>query len=540
MLSLAMVSCEPQRKAELEAKPPVGQPSGDATAQAPSVTVPDPGPLFAAGKWTEALLASEQRLVQAPADSSLHYYRIGSLLSLGRVEQARAATTAQIRDTPLGATYTLAVLARNFGDLDWAEQILRQCESVLRPGDLFCRRVLIEILVSEGRIETAGALVSSWLSVSQGVGDGELLHALASGTITKLDLDRREAAVGARHSAALRARMAELGFPTVRPLPFVVTPDARADLPIEWGNASCIVRARINKKHDVRLMVDTGADHLSLSRATAQRLGLSLEAQVQVHGAGGEGSTQRGSGRVDELALGEVVWRDVPAILSYDITRGAGEVVDGVLGTALLRDFLVDLDLVNSRLRLVPPADRDALPAAQAASTSLVFVLDGGLIYIPVGINDLVLGFFLLDTGASVTMLNRRHLATLLADAEVKRKAVGPNPRELRSVGVGGTDTPTEIEPLQLGVGILRLTADPILEAPHPFERNVWLSGVVGMQVLHRCRITLDYHNQIVTFWTPSDYVPPEYRVPQPAVRLMNNLAARLGNPLLPNQRLVR
>jgi hypothetical protein len=329
----------------------------------------------------------------------LHYYRIGSLLSVGRVEEARAAAAAQIRDTPLGATYTLALLSRNFGDLDWAEQILRQCESVLRPGDLFCRRVLIEILVSEGRIEEAGSLVSSWLSVSKGVGDGEMLQALASGTITQQDLNRVEAAVGARHAAALRTRMAELGFPSVRPLPVVVTPDARAGLPIEWGNVGCIVRARINNKHNVRLMV---------------------------------------------------------------------------------------------------------------------------------------------DTGASVTMLNRRHLATLLADAEVKRKAVGTQPRRLRSIGIAGIDTPTEIEPLRLGVGILRLTADPVLEAPHPFERNVWLSGVLGLQVLHRCRITLDYHNRIVTFWTPSDFIPPEYRVPQPAVRLMNNLAARLGDPQLPNQRLVR
>jgi clan AA aspartic protease (TIGR02281 family) len=313
-----------------------------------------------------------------------------------------------------------------------------------------------------------------------------------------------------------------------------------ADLPIEWGNVGCIVRARINNKHDVRLMVDTGADHLSLSETTARRLGIALNTQVNVHGAGGEGSAQRGSGRVDALSLGEVVWRDVPAILSFDSTRGDPEAVDGVLGTAILREFLIDLDLPNSRLRLVPPADRDALPPAQAASTSLVFVLDGGLIYVPVGVNDLVLGFFLLDTGASVTMLNRRHLATLLADAEVKRKAVGTQPRRLRSIGIGGTDTPTEIEPLRLGVGILRLTADPVLEAPHPFERNVWLSGVLGLQVLHRCRITLDYHNRIVTFWTPSDFIPPEYRVPQPAVRLMSNLAARLGDPQLPNQRRVR
>jgi hypothetical protein len=120
MLCLAAVGCESQQQAELAAKPTVSRPSSETPAQAPSVTAPDPSPLFAAGKWAEALAASEQRLVQAPADSSLHYYRIGSLLSLGRVEEARAATAAQIRDTPLGATYTLALLSRNFGDLYWA------------------------------------------------------------------------------------------------------------------------------------------------------------------------------------------------------------------------------------------------------------------------------------------------------------------------------------------------------------------------------------------------------------------------------------
>jgi hypothetical protein len=158
----------------------------------------------------------------------------------------------------------------------------------------------------------------------------------------------------------------------------------------------------------------------------------------------------------------------------------------------------------------------------------------GRLILIPGAVNRRYLGWFLLDTGAAVTILNSRHLPILERAAGVRPLPAPPGGGELRAVGVGGASLLGRLAPLRLVLGTIHNDVEDAYVAEHAFERNVWIAGTLGMQLLHTYRIVIDYERRVVYLWPGTWHVPEEYRELTGPFFQQPDVKHRLGDPELP------
>ncbi len=122
------------------------------------------------------------------------------------------------------------------------------------------------------------------------------------------------------------------------------------DIPYQGRKGGIQVTARINGALNARMVVDTGADVVTISEFTAQRLNLNLARAPSVTVSLADGSTATGRGVVlDSFAVGDITLRRVAAIV---LPGRPGADLDGLLGMNVLRRFIVRLDPAGNRMRL--------------------------------------------------------------------------------------------------------------------------------------------------------------------------------------------
>src|SRR5216117_2935039 len=102
-------------------------------------------------------------------------------------------------------------------------------------------------------------------------------------------------------------------------------------------------------------------------------------------------------------------------VASFDNEIFAG-LIDGVLSTADLGNFLVTLDYPDRKILLAPRSSAEApapTPSGNTQSTRSEFLILGNLILVPVSINRQAPKNFLFDTGAVTSTLSKRQAALL-------------------------------------------------------------------------------------------------------------------------------
>src|SRR6185436_12107797 len=99
-------------------------------------------------------------------------------------------------------------------------------------------------------------------------------------------------------------------------------------------------------------LVDSGATSTVLSDALFDSLKIPVLSTAVVSCVGGTGRTCTKLARVEKLKIGELELSNLP-ISSFDNTIFA-ELIDGVLSTGDLADFLITLDYPNRRILLAP------------------------------------------------------------------------------------------------------------------------------------------------------------------------------------------
>ncbi len=122
--------------------------------------------------------------------------------------------------------------------------------------------------------------------------------------------------------------------------------------PISKNNNSLIVTVRINDELEVPLVLDTGATITTISKALATRLGIDLAGKPT-------GSSVLADGNVvpityiklDSIAVGSAIRQDVPVAV-LDKPPGSG--ADGLLGMSFLKHFIIQLNIDNQKVELIP------------------------------------------------------------------------------------------------------------------------------------------------------------------------------------------
>jgi hypothetical protein len=111
----------------------------------------------------------------------------------------------------------------------------------------------------------------------------------------------------------------------------------------------------LNGQHALRVQISTSFSKTTFDKEALEKLGLAVEpSSVELSGPGGK-KQRLGTLRLESLAFGEVVLGPLTvfsADLSAFVGRGAGEPVEGVIGTDLLSKYQAVLEIQNAKLHL--------------------------------------------------------------------------------------------------------------------------------------------------------------------------------------------
>ena len=178
-----------------------------------------------------------------------------------------------------------------------------------------------------------------------------------------------------------------------------------AVFPIQREGDYVMVSVKVNGQ-PFRLLFDTGADGLLLTRKAARRLALPDLAKSLVSGL--QGSAPATLQRADTLSLGPVTFHSVPVL----VADGPDNMGDGLFGGTILEDYAVTLDFDNGTMTLArgPGAAYSAHPNVTTATVSLH--LFHGDLYVSAHAQDMEGHapdrpfWALLDTGAETDFLS--------------------------------------------------------------------------------------------------------------------------------------
>lgn len=248
-----------------------------------------------------------------------------------------------------------------------------------------------------------------------------------------------------------------------------------------------------------RLVLDTGASGIVLSRPAAERVGLVRVTDATVSGIGDNSKMTGGYRAIAErFRIGDVEYSD--AVINVADQSFVG-IEDGLVGSNVLAEFLITLDFAAGKLRLEPlpgyhPGqefpDRIVIPQMESATRVFRF---GHLLLVPVRVGSATNRLFVLDTGAASTLISYELAAAV---SKVNR------------------DDKTGLRGLNGKVGDVYQTGNLVMEFAGFEQKNLgmtafdtWelshrlgteISGFLGLPVLDLFTLTIDYRDGLVKF----------------------------------------
>jgi predicted aspartyl protease len=262
------------------------------------------------------------------------------------------------------------------------------------------------------------------------------------------------------------------------------------------GNPLVLVPTHVGGRGPYDFILDTGSAIVLLTPELASELNVAIDETREARGAGG--AVQVSLGVVDSIAIGNREQRNVAVGITADlhrISQAIGAHVDGNLGFNYLRHYTIELDYQDSTIGFIS----GDLVGARPGRATIPFRLaspDKPLIVVPVFVNGTGPHDFVLDTGASATVLslelaNRLNLKSTTAPGMT---AGGGGVQAL--TGLLDSFSVAGLEVRQLPVvasGFLQMLSDAV---------GTGLDGVVGYNFLRHYLVAIDYPNELL-YLTP-------------------------------------
>jgi hypothetical protein len=299
------------------------------------------------------------------------------------------------------------------------------------------------------------------------------------------------AALGAHLASFAGSRPYEIDGPHESRAPFVITDP----LPV--------IDVLLCGRERVRAFIDTGGSEFILDRALAKRVDADIVAEMRAEGAGPKGRI--GLGRIDSLAVGEVLVRNVP-IHTLDMAAFAdvfhGLEVHGIVGTRLLMHFLATIDYVQGALvlrrRTRSSGGSPARILGPHATVIPLWVGQSHYMLAPGTVNDAGPMLFFVDTGLTGVGFSAPpgtlQQAGMVVDWSAARDGVG---------GFGKVKTVDfTVDQLALGTGSARVVQRNVpavaSDPPVPIlgeQLGFRVDGMVSHQFFRTSAITLDFED---------------------------------------------
>jgi len=251
----------------------------------------------------------------------------------------------------------------------------------------------------------------------------------------------------------------------------------------------------INNGEPRKLLLDTGAHGVLISSRLAQLDGIESQVPYRLGGLGGKGRLPSSLGWADTFKIGEIRLGGGPVIVTETPVAPMWE---GIIGTDVLRDFLLTFDFPNNSLRIEKHSESGAEPyswdrASEARPGFTLLRLAEGKLLVPATINGRTISHFILDTGAARNLIDRKLGQSISKLTSTRRKIQGVS---------GQVEEVLKSEELVLDFGGIRhresLMAVDLSEVSYAL--GVEVGGVIGCSVLRDLCVTVDYHNGMARF----------------------------------------
>jgi len=261
-----------------------------------------------------------------------------------------------------------------------------------------------------------------------------------------------------------------------------------------WG-----VKVAIGNCKPVKLMIDTGADGILIGDGLAQKCGVKKLYQGFMTGIGSKPPVGIYTGLAEHLMVGPVEFKNV--LLDVEDRTPVGD-ESGLIGTDVLGDFLINLNLNDYKLSLDPlpaipggdgkdgPKDRYIAPGM--ASYAKVFVVQDHLM-IPTKVDsDPKPTLFIIDTGANNNVIAQEYVAKLEKLTEESNYIVKGVQGKVQKV--------FSVDDLTLQFAGFRQMNQRLITHPLGNLSEVRFSGLLGLPILRWFTLHIDYRDGLVGF----------------------------------------
>ena len=457
--------------------------------------------LYGDQRYWEALSAYENAKQGARNDQLLRASS-GLLKSLLHIaEFTRAQQEADFLDSLEPADPDYRALHADamwaFGLFNEADQAYRQVLA-MHPDSAMARHGLGRSLAARGRLDEGRVELLAAIARDP---RGEFYHTL--GTVHRrmqrydLAADAFESYVeglaGTRMDQKIEWARSEIRFLRSfgERVPVYVAPERLGSvhtIPFRLQRDKVVVRGRVNGGSEIDLVVDTGAEQMVLSQATAQRVGVRPITNTLSAGVGRVGMRGLELGRADSLEVGTLLVENVPALIKNPPLSGLPATRSENSFSPLALGMSAVVDYENHRLVMARE-----LPPQPSADVELPMRFNR-LALVRGVINGSVPKSFIVDTGGEVISIS---LSTANTLGMVPVRHI-----PLRVYGTSGWDDDAFLLPgVDLGFDRIQFNnfSVVVLNLHRPSALlGFHIGGIIGHTFLGDYRVVMDLQDSVL------------------------------------------
>jgi hypothetical protein len=271
--------------------------------------------------------------------------------------------------------------------------------------------------------------------------------------------------------------------------------------PVAGPATGVLLKVGVNGGKPLLLALDTGASGIYVSRKAAERLHLEDLVDAAVTGLG-EARQDSRLALAETVQVGDLGFRNcLVYVTRQPLTDGA----DGVIGASFFERFLLRLDARRQTLDLFPYPDappeavrgenawKERDRTAPETNGDLPFYRVEQLVIVPTLVNGRRPGYFVLDTGAAHTAVDR-------SIAAAERPTDSPRILALASPG-GEVRGAASVGPLSFEFGGREFTEPEVATfdfGPASNSYGVRISGLLGYPLLRRSVLRINYRDGLL------------------------------------------
>lgn len=282
-------------------------------------------------------------------------------------------------------------------------------------------------------------------------------------------------------------------------------PSSAVTIPFELVNRHIVLKVQVDKSRPLSFVLDTGDQFAIINLDRAKELGLKLEGEIHMGGAGSAVSTGAFV-RNSSFTIPGFLGFSQPLTLALPIGRMAprfGQDFDGIIGSEFIKQFVLELDY---QARVIKLYDKDKFNYSGPGESIPITLNSGGHPIIegevtPIG-SAPVNGKFVLDVGSGGAL-------ALYSPFVAGHNLLGANLPTIKAIGVGGAggEVTARIGRVsELKIGRFRISQPITLfaEDKQGAFASPALVGNIGQQIAGKFRLFLDYSHQRIVF-EPND-----------------------------------